>query len=152
MFAVLQSWPDTVLVEWYLPVKPKSRIDMVTQLLSCWWFLQKESFMAIACSPVTNCPFELAHAQFMLALPHSHCCKNISLAENIGEDFNKLKSKQTRVFRLMLMVMLRLLRPSYWLQHLSDFQFARATKCPKIPLQNLGLVWWREENSTASKI
>lgn len=69
--------------------------------------------MAIACSPVTNCPFELAHAQFMLALPHSHCCKNISLAENIGEDFNKLKSKQTRVFRLMLMVMLRLLRPSY---------------------------------------
>lgn len=152
MFALLQRWPDTVMVEQYLPVKPKPRTDMVTRLLSCSWFLQKESFVAIACSAVTNCPFELAHAQFVLALPHSHCCKTISLAEKMGEDFHELKDKQRRLFRLMLMVMLRLLRLSYWLQHLFDFLFASATKCPKIPLQNLGPVWRREENSITSKI
>lgn len=29
MFALVQGCPDTLMVEQYLPVKPKARIDMV---------------------------------------------------------------------------------------------------------------------------
>lgn len=34
------------------------RTDEITSLLSCQWFLSRESFVAPACSAIPNCPFE----------------------------------------------------------------------------------------------
>lgn len=104
----------------------------------------------ILCSyklPVLTCSSPIC-----VCSPPLTAAKTPPLLKIIGKDFHELKSKRRRIFRLVLTVMLSLLRPSYWLQHLFDFLFTSATKRSKTLLQNLGPGWPREENSVTPRI
>jgi len=53
--------------------------------------IAEESFAAIACSAVTNCPFELAHAHFVLTLPTLTAAKISLLLKTLRKIFMSLK-------------------------------------------------------------